>query len=85
MKQDEPKAKEYQPIDCNYYDRLEAWATRKEKVTIELKKNSTAYIQATIVDLFVKNHVEYMKLSTGIEIRLDEIKSINNIPVPYSC
>lgn len=69
----------YQPIDCDYYDRLEAWATQNALLTIYTKAgDASQVVEAVIVDLWAKDHVEYMKLSTGDTIRLDAIVAIND-------
>jgi Rho-binding antiterminator len=69
----------YTPIDCNFYDILEASAVLKKVVVIEFM-NDLENIQTTtqrIVDLFIKNKIEFMKLENGLEIRLDYLKSVD--------
>lgn len=74
----------YQPINCDYYDRLEAWATRKTLLDIHFKDADTdRRINATIIDLYVRDHVEYMKLSTNEVIRLDALIAINDGVTTY--
>ena len=74
----------YIPIDCNFYDRLEAWSTRQEKVTIELLDEQEESV-GVIKDLYIKDKVEFLLLDSGIEIRLDRIASVNNIPLSGAC
>ena len=75
--------KPYQPIDCNFYDYLEAQAVRRVINTIIIQdENGEQTITARIDDFFIKKEasgkVEYMKLDNGQEIRLDTIISVNN-------
>jgi Rho-binding antiterminator len=69
----------YTPIDCNFYDILEANAVLKKIVIVEYLDDS-GNVQTTeqrIVDLFVKNKIEFMKLENDLEIRLDYLKSVD--------
>lgn len=65
------KAKPYQPIDCNFYDHFEAAATLKETVRIRLRDGSEH--TGIIVDLRVRDKVEWMEMNDGRKIRLDEV------------
>lgn len=79
--------KSYQPIDCNYYDRLEAWATMRTICQIVFRDETAKEqeISARIVDVYALNKVEYMRLDNGLVIRLDSLISVNNIPLPDHC
>lgn len=67
----------YQPIDCDFYDRLEAWATRKQTLTVTYFINEQENRSVGIIkDLYVRDHVEYMLMSNGQKLRLDTIKSV---------
>ena len=68
----------YVPIDCNYYDRLEAWSVKREVVKIKLANDLSCQI-GKIDDLYIKDKVEYLILDSLVEIRLDEIESVNGI------
>jgi len=63
--------KPYVPIDCSLYDHYEAAATRKEMLRITLQDGSEH--RGVIVDLFIRDKVEWMRLDGGEEIRLDRI------------
>lgn len=70
----------YQPIDCNLYDYLEEAATLKKKCVFLVSINGNLrIINGQIVDLFVRDKVEYLKLKNENEIRLDTIKQFNDI------
>ena len=72
--------KAYQPIDCNLYDYLEEAATLKKKCVFLISINDDLRIvNGQIVDLFVREKVEYLKLKKGTELRLDIIQQFNDI------
>lgn len=77
----------YQPINCDYYDRLEAWATMRTNCLIRFKDEAGVPHEVTtkIEDLFVLEKVEYMRLENGIVLRLDALIDVNNIPLPDRC
>ncbi len=78
----------YQPINCNFYDILEANATRKRYVRIQYFTDIQEFktVDAIIKDLYIKQEqaskVEYMLLNTGLEIRLDRLVSVDGTLVP---
>ena len=74
----------YKPIDCNFYDILEANATRKRYVRIQYFSDLQEFltVDAIIRDLYVCDKVEYMLLSSGEEIRLDRLVSVDGKVVP---
>ncbi len=65
--------KRYEPIDCSLYDHYEAAATQKDKLRITMDDGSEHH--GVIVDLFIRDKVEWMRLNGGEEIRLDRIAS----------
>ena len=70
----------YQPISCNLYDYLEQAATRRHTVRLELDEGGEMrLVEGIILDLFVKDKVEYLRLDIGKEIRLDHINTFNGI------
>lgn len=73
----------YRPIDCSYYDRLEAWATLKGSCAIVwMDQDKVKHeVQSRIMDLVIQNHVEYLVVEKGLRIRLDHLISINDIPL----
>ncbi|MBW8684504.1 hypothetical protein [Chitinophaga rhizophila] len=77
----------YQPIDCNYYDRLEAWATMRTVCTILFRDDDgkEQEVLARIEDVYALNKVEYMRMDNGLVIRLDSLVAVNNIPLPDHC
>jgi len=77
----------YQPINCDYYDRLEAWATMRTICLIRFKSDDgkEQEVSSRIEDLFVLEKVEYMRLENGVVLRLDSLIDVNNIPLPNHC
>lgn len=72
----------YQPIDCNFYDRLEAWATLHTRCKI-VYTGETGQMQEAdrlIVNLYAREGVEYMELDNGQVLRLDQLLTVNGIP-----
>ena len=82
------KQQAYTPIDCSYYDRLEAWATRRQEVQIVYRlaeSGGEQTLRSKINDLQTKEGVEYMHLAIGEVIRLDQLVSVEGIPVVLAC
>ena len=78
--------KDYKPINCSFYDELEAAATLKKYIRIQYLSTlqEMLTIEAVIKDLYIKEGAEYMLLNTGEEIRLDRIVSIDGKYSPGS-
>ena len=76
--------KAYKPIDCDYYDRLEAWATLKTVCLIVFKDDTGKQqeLSARIVDVYTQDKIEYLKTDTGLILRLDALVSVNDILLP---
>lgn len=75
--------KPYLPIDCSYYDRLEAWATLKQTCVIRWmdQDGHRQEIKSKINDLLLKDGVEYLLADNNLIIRLDQLISVNGIPL----
>lgn len=76
--------KAYKPIDCNYYDRLEAWATLKTVCLIVFNDDTgdQQQLSARIADVYTQDKIEYLKTDTGLVLRLDALVSVNDILLP---
>ena len=76
----------YTPINCDYYDRLEAWATMRTVCLLRFydEEGEEHEVSALIKDLYVLNKAEYLLADNGLVIRLDRLIAVNNIPVPKS-
>jgi Rho-binding antiterminator len=77
----------YQPINCDFYDELEARATLRRPCRIEFRNASgqDQTTEAVIKDLYIRSKVEYLLLSTGLEIRLDHLVSVDGRLLPEAC
>jgi len=62
---------------------LLAKATLRESCEIQFKQGTEERtVQATIQDVFTKEKVEYLQLSTGQTIRLDDLTRVNGLALP---
>jgi Rho-binding antiterminator len=70
---------DYKPVNCDFYDELEALATLKKDSEIVFRADNEAksVIHGRIANLYIRDRVEYMKLNNGLEIRLDRIIEID--------
>ncbi len=77
----------YTPIDCNFYDILEASAVLKKVVELEYQdeKGHLQKVNSRIVNLFVKEKAEYMQLENDDIIRLDALESVDGIRLKGFC
>lgn len=68
----------YKPINCGYHDYLEHFATLKSYIRIQYFDDIHAVrtTDAIITDLQLKNGEEFAILSSGEEIRLDQLISV---------
>lgn len=75
------KSKIYTPIDCGLYDYLEMWSVKKTKVEVTYSENGKSKIESDthIIDLQTRNKEEFVYLSSGKVIRLDNILWINDV------
>ncbi|AXH16253.1 hypothetical protein CP985_12525 [Malaciobacter mytili LMG 24559] len=70
----------YIPINCHFYDELEALAIKKIKAKIlYLEKNKELEVENFIIDFKNLNKEEFLVLSSGQYIRLDKIIKINDL------
>ncbi|MGI9543641.1 MAG: Rho-binding antiterminator [Cyclobacteriaceae bacterium] len=68
----------YKPINCSFYDLLEQAATLGTACSINYKTgDKEVVLKGKIIDLYIRQKVEYLKLDTGEEIRLDSLVSLN--------
>lgn len=79
--------KAYTPISCSFYSRLENLADLKMPVPLvyHTAEGPLSLPRAVIEDVYMKEKVEYLRLSDGTEIRLDRLVSVNGIPLRRHC
>lgn len=75
--QDIPEA--YEPVDCDFSDELEFAVIRQLPVEVKYwnTKNELHAIRGRIIDIYTKNHEEFIKMSNQTLIRLDRISSVH--------
>ncbi|MCC3155463.1 Rho-binding antiterminator [Hymenobacter sp. BT770] len=75
---------DYNPIDCHFYDLLEAAATLRRRVDLQYFNDlrQLCLTSGVIDTLLVRDKVEYMRLKSGEEIRLDHIIRLDDTPAP---
>ena len=74
----------YNPIDCHFYDLLEAAATQRRRVELQYFNDLRQLcLGAGIIEtLFIHDKVEFMRLKSGEEIRLDHLIRLDDKPAP---
>ena len=72
----------YRPIACALHDELEAAATRRAPVALAYtsEEGEEREARGRIVDLGARNGAEYLRLDTGLELRLDRIRALDGVP-----
>jgi Rho-binding antiterminator len=77
-------ATDYKPIACDFYDVLEAAATRKQQVYLQYFNDLRQLCQGTntIRTFITRDHAEYAQLASGEEVRLDNIIRLDDTPAP---
>jgi Rho-binding antiterminator len=72
--------KTYQPINCEFHDVIESYATRREAVDLVVvdpaEVNRT--IRTVVCDVYSRNGEEFLLTGGGKKIRLDQVKSIGS-------
>ncbi len=79
---------DYQPINCDFYDILEALAVRQIPTKIEYLDEGGQTLklaEVVIKDLYTKQKEEFMLLNTGQVIRLDKLLRVHDTDLPGSC
>ena len=65
----------YQPISCDFHDLLEVHATKRQPTQLQFR-DAGGQLQtrdAVITDVFANNGADYLTLSTGETLRLDQL------------
>jgi GMP synthase (glutamine-hydrolysing) len=68
----------YQPINCEFHDVIEAYATRGETVDIVVSDAvlGDQTIRAVVADVFARKGQEFLVTKCGKKIRLDKVKAM---------
>ncbi len=69
---------DYIPISCEFHDLLEDLATVRKPISIHYRDNGGGQQQrdATITDLYSRAGAEYVSLSSGETLRLDQLVEV---------
>lgn len=70
----------YRPISCAFYDELEARATTRQRCDVVYQnpaEPAPTTVAGVIADLYLRDKVEFMRLASGEEIRLDWLVSVD--------
>ena len=74
----------YQPIACDFHDRLESLATLRRRVRLSLKDGDAEAgglsAEGHIADIYTRaDKQEFLRLDNGAEIRLDRIRDVEPV------
>lgn len=74
----------YRPINCNYYDILEANAVRGNvcQIMYSDETGKVVQVQSKITNLYTKQKEEFMVMEHDLTIRLDQLISVDDQKVP---
>lgn len=74
----------YRPIDCGFHDELLARAIRKVPVEVVYtdERGGEAKAVDLIEDVFARDSAEFLRLKSGVEIRLDKLVRVDGISAP---
>lgn len=77
----------YQPIDCSFYDRIEAAIVLRTPVLLEFvdADNSPVTNRIHLVNTRIADGEEFVILENGQEVRMDRIISLNGIHPVNQC
>lgn len=72
---------DYQPISCEYHDLLEVHASRRTpaRVTFRDDDGAVTSVDAVITDVFARAGADYLSLSTGQTLRLDQLIEVDGV------
>jgi Rho-binding antiterminator len=77
---------EYQPINCEFHDRLEDAAVRQKPVEVKfLDQGVEQMVTAKVTNVRTEPDAEYLDLEDQDPIRLDHIVSFDGEPLPTTC
>ena len=70
---------DYIPISCEFHDRLEDLATLRKLIRIRYRDRAGVLRQcdATIADVYSRAGAEYVSLSSGEILRLDQLVEVD--------
>jgi Rho-binding antiterminator len=79
---------DYRPISCSFYDELEARATTRQVCALHYRETPEAPVstrEGVIQDLYIRDKVEYLRLTDGFELRLDKLVAVDEQELRNYC
>ncbi len=77
---------DYTPIACEFHDRLESWAIRRQPVDVIWADGDTERRATSgIADVFARDGADWVRLGTGDVFRADALVSVNGLALPDAC
>ena len=75
------KPTSYEPISCDFHDRLEVHATTRKPTQISFHDadGTVKVVSAVITDVFARAGADYLTLSTGETLRLDQLIEVDGV------
>jgi Rho-binding antiterminator len=72
----------YQPIACHLYDQLEVLALHRQLCLVEYwnEQGESETRQTRLMDLLSRDRQEFVRLEEGIEVRLDALIRVQQVP-----
>lgn len=69
----------YEPISCDFHDELETLAVmrRTSEITYRDSSGNPATVEDRIEDIYTKGKEEFLKLKSGLVIRLDRLIEVD--------
>lgn len=77
----------YIPIDCNFYDRIEAAIVLRKAVRLEYRDaaGNAVVTETRLQDTLTKEEEEFLILPSDEKIRMDRLTSLDGVAVFKSC
>ena len=77
---------DYRPIACGFHDELGLRMLRGASCTLVIDAaDGSETLDTTIEDLFTEGDEEFIRTSEGRRIRLDRIRSVDDVERPGAC
>jgi len=86
MSTSDTSTENYRPIDCSLYDHLEIFAMRGKEVSIIYNHGGRERKIENVVikTMFTQHGQEFLKLESGLEIRLDRLVLVDDVDFKQS-
>ncbi len=72
----------YMPIDCGFYDRIEAAVLRRIPIVLELTDGTT--VTARVLDVYARQNADWTEVDGVGSVRLDRIARLDGVARPHA-